>query len=495
MNFHKIKIFMVLSALACGIFLGIPQEAKASVSNEQMDKLFALEDNIAAGTIEEDYGQIRWVIDSAGKLTVCGTGDVCKPAVDEYDERSIPWSSYRYEILEAEIDVTGMTDASRLFQDCDKMKKVDVSCLDTSQVTSMRSMFASCGRLEHLDLSNFDTSQVTNMGFMFYNSANLVSLDLSNFNTSKVTNMSGMFLNAASLKSIDLSNFDTGNITTIANMFDDCRTLRSVNLSNFVLGDNVNIESVFAYCDQLSTVTLPANLARKLTLPSKHLHVWKTIDGTEVGKLPENMTETITLQLSIADGVDITDIFWDVEQDWYTDYVHYVYCNRLMTGISGTSKFEPDSNITKAQVAQVLYNMSTQFGYANEVFQELTDVYRNEWYADAISWAYSHGIITGDTNTKKFYPNSYVTREQLALMLYRYAVYAKEDISKTSDLSGLKHAENVSNWAAEGVKWAVGSGLISGIDKNGVKDLAPQGNATRAQVAAILQRFCEANGR
>ena len=84
-----------------------------------------------------------------------------------------------------------------------------------------------------------------------------------------------------------------------------------------------------------------------------------------------------------------------------------------------------------------------------------------------------------------------MTREQLALMMYRYARYKEYPTNVSSDLAGLKNAENTADWARTGVKWAVGAGLISGVEKNGVKDLQPQGNASRAQVAAILQRFCE----
>lgn len=87
------------------------------------------------------------------------------------------------------------------------------------------------------------------------------------------------------------------------------------------------------------------------------------------------------------------------------------------------------------------------------------------------------------------YGSGTVTR-QLALMVYRYAVYKEYDTSERDDLMSLVHQENTSNWAREGVEWAVGAGLISGVDKNGVKDLQPQGNASRAQMAAILQRFC-----
>ena len=189
----------------------------------------------------------------------------------------------------------------------------------------------------------------------------------------------------------------------------------------------------------------------------------------------------------------VTKVFSDVYKDWYTDYVQYVYDHNLMTGIKGTDRFEPNANITKAQVAQVLYNMDGQPEVKEKtVFTELTDVYAAEWYADAVAWAYNNHIVTGDLNTKKFNPNADVTREQLALMMYRYAGYKKYDVTDSGDLTGLQNAENVNNWAADGVKWAVGKGLINGIEKNSVKDLAPQGNASRAQVAAILQRFCEA---
>jgi hypothetical protein len=207
---------------------------------------------------------------------------------------------------------------------------------------------------------------------------------------------------------------------------------------------------------------------------------------TEVPETTEEPTETPD------SGVDVTKAFSDVHNDWYTDYVSFVYANGLMTGIKGTTEFQPNANITKAQVAQVLYNMENNpLPLNDEVFHVLSDVYDSEWYADAVSWAYSTGIVTGDLNTKKFSPNADVTREQLALMFYRYAEYKKYETKATSDFAGLENADLVADWSETAVRWAVGSGLISGIEKDGVKDLAPQGNATRAQMAAILQRFCE----
>ena len=188
--------------------------------------------------------------------------------------------------------------------------------------------------------------------------------------------------------------------------------------------------------------------------------------------------------------VEIPPIFSDVYNDWYTSYVQYVYDETLMTGIKGTTKFDPLGNITKAQVAQVLYNIEGQPAVPDKsVFSELKDVYSSEWYANAVAWAYNSGVVTGDLNTKKFNPNANVTREQLALMMYRYAQYNGYKVDQSASLSGLKNQENVSNWSRASVEWAVGVGLISGIEKNGVKDLAPQGTASRAQMAAILQRF------
>ena len=249
-------------------------------------------------------------------------------------------------------------------------------------------------------------------------------------------------------------------------------------------------------------ITLPTPVPTKepTVEPTKEPTVEPTVEPTEEPTVEptieptEEPTETeAPVPTETPDNQNtVTEVFSDVYDDWYTEYVQYVYDKGLMKGIDGTTEFRPDANITKAQVAQVLYNMDGQPEVEEaKVFEELNDVYEAEWYAPAVAWAYNTGVVTGDLNTKKFNPNADVTREQLALMMYRYAVYKEYDVTATSDLSGLENAENTADWSVEGVKWAVGAGLIGGIENAGVKDLAPQGNATRAQVAAILQRFCE----
>ena len=199
---------------------------------------------------------------------------------------------------------------------------------------------------------------------------------------------------------------------------------------------------------------------------------------------------SVKVHVSEKEVTPVDEVFSDIYKTWYTEYVQYVYDHGLMTGIKGTTKFEPNSNITKSQVAQVLYNMEGQPEITDEsVFEDLKDVLKNQWYSAAVAWAYSTGVVTGDLDTKTFSPGADVTREQLALMMFRYAKYKGYDTSATSDFAGLINVEKVSSWSKEGMKWAVGTGLISGVENGGVKDLAPQGKASRAQMAAILQRF------
>ena len=116
-----------------------------------------------------------------------------------------------------------------------------------------------------------------------------------------------------------------------------------------------------------------------------------------------------------------------------------------------------------------------------------TDVADGAWYANAVAWAAEHGIVSGVSDSA-FAPNGAITREQLAVMLYRYAQYKGYDVSKTADLSGYTDSVTISAWAPQALKWAVGSGLISG---TGTHTLSPRGTATRAQIAVILQNFCK----
>ncbi len=180
-----------------------------------------------------------------------------------------------------------------------------------------------------------------------------------------------------------------------------------------------------------------------------------------------------------------TNPFTDVaEGAWYYDPVRYSCENGLMSGY-GDGRFGPDDILSRAQLAQILYDLEGRpaVAYTNS----FTDVAADAWYAGAVAWASASGIVDG-YGDGRFGPNDPVTREQLAAMLYRYAGTPAVGVSELALLGRFPDGEAVGGWAREAVAWAVAGGLISGTDGGA---LAPRGGATRAQAATILMRFAE----
>ena len=181
--------------------------------------------------------------------------------------------------------------------------------------------------------------------------------------------------------------------------------------------------------------------------------------------------------------VDVSDLFIDIARDaWYKDAVQYAYDNGLMTGVSAT-EFAPEATTTRAMIVSILARLE---GVTTAQAAGFADVDDNDWYATAVNWAANVGVVNGyEDNT--FQPNTAITREQLAAILMNYAAYKGEDVSARAALDN--YTDQPSTWAQEAMQWAVAEGLISGVTNT---ELQPQGNATRAQVAAILQRYLEA---
>ena len=181
--------------------------------------------------------------------------------------------------------------------------------------------------------------------------------------------------------------------------------------------------------------------------------------------------------------VDVSDLFIDIAPDaWYKDAIQYAYDNGLMTGVSAT-EFDPEATTTRAMIVSILARLE---GVTTAQAAGFADVDDNEWYATAVNWAANVGVVNGyEDNT--FRPNTAITREQLAAILMNYAAYKGEDVSNRASLA--TYTDQPSTWAEEAMSWAVAEGLINGVTND---QLQPQGNATRAQVAAILQRFLEA---
>ena len=179
---------------------------------------------------------------------------------------------------------------------------------------------------------------------------------------------------------------------------------------------------------------------------------------------------------------DVSDIFLDIARDaWYKDAVQYAYDNGLMTGVSAT-EFAPEATTTRAMIVSMLARLE---GVQHSEAAGFNDVAANDWYATAVNWAAASGITSG-TGDGNFSPNTAITREQLAAILMNYAQYKGQDVSARATLDTYSDAAAISSWANEVMSWAVAEGLISGVTAD---TLQPQGAATRAQVAAILQRF------
>ena len=179
-------------------------------------------------------------------------------------------------------------------------------------------------------------------------------------------------------------------------------------------------------------------------------------------------------------ATDVSDIFIDVAPNaWYKDAVQYAYDNGLMTGTSA-NEFAPEATTTRAMIVSILARLENVTSAEDAGF---ADVSAGDWYATAVNWAASAGVVSG-TGDGNFSPNAAITREQLAAMLMNYSAWKGEDVSARADLS--TYRDQPSTWAEETMSWAVAEGLINGVTAD---QLQPQGNATRAQVAAILQRF------
>lgn len=204
----------------------------------------------------------------------------------------------------------------------------------------------------------------------------------------------------------------------------------------------------------------------------------KTEDKEETNETEEtDKTEETTTPETVA--------FSDVsESDWFYKGVSYVVENGMMNGV-GENQFAPNAPLTREMLAVVLYNMEKQ--PESTGVNPFADVKADMWYTDAIVWANANGIVAGyDDST--FGLGDSITREQLAAILYRYAQMKGYDVTEKADLTGYADSAAISGYAVEAMQWANANGIVNGMTAT---TLAPQGTATRAQVAAMLMNFCE----
>lgn len=191
-------------------------------------------------------------------------------------------------------------------------------------------------------------------------------------------------------------------------------------------------------------------------------------------------------QPATGDFIDVPLTYWGLEG------IQFVTNKGLFQGTSSTT-FDPEMSMTRAMFVTVLYRMAGQPSLIGVSIPRYTDVQANTWYYPAVIWANARGIVKGVTSTT-FCPDTPITREQLAVILYRYAEYYKsldKAYKRTDDLT-FNDSDLVSDYAKTALEWAISRGYINGIKNDGVVSLDPQGTATRAQVATIIMRYVRA---
>ncbi len=239
-----------------------------------------------------------------------------------------------------------------------------------------------------------------------------------------------------------------------------------------------------------ATVTIPRSVGTTtVTIPADTTPGTVAVDAKtgEIVKLSVPTEDGILVKLDGSADlvlVDKSKDFTDTRNHWAEDAIDFATAHGMFGGTSDTT-FSPDRTMTRGMIAVVLHNLEDNPDYAFE--GSFDDVHPDSWYADGIHWMVDNGI-GGGYGDGKFGADDKITREQLATFLYRYAGVMGYGTSGGVSLSGFTDAGSVSGYATEAMQWAVGNGLIGGM---GDGTLAPQGNATRAQVATILMRFIE----
>ena len=241
-------------------------------------------------------------------------------------------------------------------------------------------------------------------------------------------------------------------------------------------GDTVTITVTPAEGYIVGSVTVTTNSGKNVVVLNQGGNVYTfTMPGEKI-----TIATTFRVPTQYTPGTSFSDV---PSTEWYAAAVAYVSQNGMMAGSNG--RFSPNDRLTRGMMAQILYNIEKASPTGTASFP---DVPATEWFANAAAWASTQGFMSGYSNGN-FGPNDPITREQLAAILYRYASAKGYDVSSTADISTYSDASATSDWAAAAVRWAVGSGLLSGKAGIGGSRLDPTGTATRAEVAQILMNF------
>lgn len=356
--------------------------------------------------------------------------------------------------------------------------------------------------LETLDLSN---TGVTNLNFLWNSSTsaasvpNLTSLtakglaltsvaglvqvaEADDFDAEAATvDLSGSTLtdteeNRGHLQRLEAALGDTAGLPSVGYVVEDTANgTVTVSLNAPAQGGTVTITAVPAEGYKVGTVTVTDEDGEAVTVAegeNDNEYTYTQPDGT----------------VTIAVTFVWDNPFADVDDEWYTQAVQYVYQNNIMAGMDTTPEtFAPGKSLSRAEAVQLFYNLEGQPDISDEnLGYPYGDVEVNEWYTNAIYWARLTGVAVGD-DEGNFRPNATISRQEFAQMLYNYAEYKKYDLTGSADLSGFSDAGSISSWAETAMEWANANGLINGHADTLLID--PTGDTSRAQAASIMRNF------
>ena len=387
------------------------------------------------------------------------------------------------------LDTSDATDMSFMFYGCSSLDSLDLSSFDTSRVTGMPSMFSGCSKLRSLDLSGLDTSRVTGMSAMFSGCSSLESLDLSSFDTSRVTGMPSMFSGCSSLESLDLSSFDTSRVASMSNMFYGCSGLRTVVLGaafsfrnyNYLptpQGENLTGKWLSsadgkAYAPE----AVPNNVAATYAAQTK-----ADISGAVISGIPTKMTATGS-QLTPKPVVTFNGERLVEGRD--RDYI-VSYGANVEPGVGAGSV-----TVSAAKRGNFTGSVTVYFDIETKIVFPDVD-YDNDWFAPAVTFVSSRGLITGYADSGEFGPLDTLTRGQLATILWRNACpdeAASYDASEAVNETGLSGVDDHEYYTAA-ANWAVREGIITGFEReDGTYDFAASSPVSFEQLITILSRL------
>ncbi len=439
------------------------------------------------------------------RLEIAGTGAIPDYTLPSYSGSSTPWGKYsayieditvregittignhtfarHYKLLSVNLPDSLTEIGEYAFYDCVCLQSV---VIPNSVSDIKKGAFSRCSNLKDVTLPN----GLVELGdSMFSLCSALESIEL----PESITSIGRSAFWRSGITSINIPE----GVTSIGvQTFEGCYQLTSI-----ILPQNIYEIERFAFCDCTSLSSVYFCGDAPILADSVFVH---TIGWDENNQpICENISNLILYYIEGKEGwttptwngyptatwtpeepVTFTDV---KESAWYYDAVNYAVRNGLMNGVEN-NQFVPENSMTRAMLVTVLWRYAGAPVVGENKF---SDVQPGLWYTQAVAWAAHNGIVNGATPTK-FNPNGSITREQMATILFRYAQKVGIDTSKRADLSSFPDSDKISGYAKDALSWANAEGLINGSSSASGTYLKPQGDATRAQVAAILMRFIE----